>query len=89
MAVTVLQPGDVRVDVDPDGATTVELVSGQVEVDGNEFQEMLEPGQRARLVGSNPVRTQGLDAATPDGLDGFSNDRDAAYESACRAKMLM
>jgi len=82
-AVTVLQPGDVRVDVAPDGGTTtVEVVSGQAQVDGNGFQQVLEPGQRVQLSGSNPVSAQELDVATPDGLDGFSNDRDAAYENA-------
>jgi hypothetical protein len=82
VAVTVLQPGDVRVDVDADsGATTVELFSGQVQVDGNGFQQVLEGGQRVRLEGSNPVAAETVNAATPDGLDGFSNDRDAAYQS--------
>jgi hypothetical protein len=49
VAVTVLQPGDVRVDVDPDsGATMVELLSGQVQVEGNGFQQVLQEGQRVR-----------------------------------------
>jgi hypothetical protein len=87
VAVTVLQPGDVRVDVDPEsGATTVEVVSGQVQVEGNGFQQVLEPGQRVQLEGSNPVSAQALDAAAADGLDGFSNDRDAAYESAVQGE---
>lgn len=86
-AVTVMQPGDVRVDVDPSsGATTVELVSGQVQVDGNGFQQVLEPGQRVRLENGNPVSVQELDAATPDGLDGFSGDRDAVYENALQGE---
>jgi hypothetical protein len=81
-AVTVLQPGDVRVEVDPDGgATTVELFSGQVQVDGNGFQQVLEGGQSIRLEGSNPVSAEAVDAEVPDGLDRFSNDRDATYES--------
>lgn len=83
VAITVLEPGDVRVDVDPDGdTTTVSLLSGQVEVDGNGLQEMLKAGQRVRLAGSDPVSAQWLDQAAPDGLDNFSSDRDGAYESA-------
>jgi hypothetical protein len=82
VAVTVLQPGDVRVDVDPNGdTTTVWLISGQVEVDGNGLQQMLQPGQRVRLSGADPVSAQWLYAGTQDGLDSFSNDRDAAYQS--------
>jgi hypothetical protein len=86
-AVTVLQPGDVRVDVDPDGGTTtVEVVSGQAQVDGNGFQQVMEQGQRVELEGSNPVSAQELDAATADGLDGFSGARDAAYENASQGE---
>jgi len=82
VAVTVLQPGDVRVDVDPDGgATTVVAISGQVQVDGNGFQQVLEGGQSVRLEGTNPVSAQAVDAVAPDGLDAFSNERDAAYQS--------
>ena len=81
VAVTVLQPGDVRVDVDPDaGTTTAELFSGQVQVDGDGFQQVLQGGQRVRFEGCHPVSAQVMDAAAPDGLDGFSNDRDAAYQ---------
>jgi hypothetical protein len=87
VAVTVLQPGDVRVDVDPDGGTTtVMLVAGQAQVDGNGLQQVLEAGQRVRLEGGNPVSAQWLDAAEPDGLDGFSDDRDDAYESAMQSE---
>jgi hypothetical protein len=86
-AVTVLQPGDVRVDVDPDGgATTVVLISGQVQVDGNGFQQVLQGGQSIRLEGTNPVSSQAVDAVAPDGLDGFSNDRDAAYQTGAQGE---
>ena len=83
VAVTMLQPGDVRVDVDPDGDTTIVTVdSGQVEVDGNGLQQVMEAGQRVRLGGSNPVTAQWLDGAETDGLDRFSGDRDDLYQSS-------
>ncbi|HEX4155762.1 MAG TPA: DUF6600 domain-containing protein [Acidobacteriaceae bacterium] len=83
VAVTVLQPGDVRVDVDPNGDTTiVTLLSGQVEVDGNGLQQTLQPGQRISLAGTNPVSAQWLQPAANDGLDSFSQDRDQFYQSA-------
>jgi hypothetical protein len=87
VAVTVLQPGDVRVDVDPDSdTTTVSVVSGQVQVDGNGLQQVLEPGQRVKLGGGNPVSAQWLNAATADGLDSFSTDRDGLYESSAASE---
>jgi hypothetical protein len=82
VAVTILQPGDVRVDVDPNSdTTTVWLISGQVQIDGNGLQQTLQPGQRVSLSGADPVSARWLYAATPDGLDSFSEDRDAAYQS--------
>lgn len=83
VAVTVLAPGDVRVDVDPDGDSTVVTVfSGEVEIDGNGLQQTLRAGQRVKLVGTDPVAAQWLQGATSDGLDRFSAERDQAYESA-------
>jgi hypothetical protein len=90
VAVTVLQPGDVRVDVDPDGgATTVVAISGQVQVDGNGFQQVLQGGQSVRLEGTHPVSAQAVDAVAKDGLDGFSNDRAQHIRVVRRARMLM
>jgi hypothetical protein len=83
VAVTVTQVGDVRVDVDAaSDTTTVTVVSGQVQVDGNGLQQTLQQGQRVRLGGSDPVSAQWLYAAAPDGLDSFSANRDGVYESA-------
>jgi hypothetical protein len=83
VAVTVLQPGDVRVDVDPNSdTTTVTVVSGQVQVDGNGLQQTLQQGQRVRLSGSDPVATQWLYLGPQDGLDRFSMERDNLYESS-------
>jgi hypothetical protein len=87
VAVTVLQAGDVRVDVDPNGdATTVTVVSGQAQVQGNGLEQTMQPGQRARFLGSDPVAAQWLYTVAADGLDRFSSDRDAAYESALAAE---
>jgi hypothetical protein len=87
VAVTMLQRGDVRVDVDGDsGTTTVQVVSGEVQVDGNGFQQVLDPGQRAQLTGSDPVVAQSLDEPEDDGLDVFSNDRDVAYQNGMQGE---
>ena len=80
VAVTVLQPGDVRVDVDPNGdVTTVTLLSGQVEIDGNGLQQTLQQGQSVRLTGTDPVAAQWIQPQGGDGLDQFSQAQDQAY----------
>jgi hypothetical protein len=82
IAVTVLQPGDVRVDVDPQSdATVVSLISGQVQIDGNGFQQVLSPGQRVRLSGSDTIGAQWLNPVGEDGLDELSGTRDTDYEN--------
>jgi hypothetical protein len=87
IAVTVLAPGDVRVDVDPnDGSTVVTVLSGQVEVDGNELQQTMNAGQSVRLAGTDPVSAQWLQPPASDPLDQFSADRDQAYEAGMAAE---
>ena len=83
VAVTVLQPGDVRVDVDAaDDLTVVTLLSGQAEVDGNGLQQVMQPGESLQVSGSNPVSAQNVGTPQQDGLDRFSGDRDSVYASA-------
>jgi hypothetical protein len=96
VAVTVLQAGDVRVDVDPaHDSTTVYVVNGQVQVNGNGFQQVMQPGERIRLSGDNPVNAEQISAARrgfggfvsqlvqqQDALDRFSFQRDQIYDSA-------
>lgn len=83
VAVTVLAPGDVRVDVDPSGDWTVVTVfSGVVEVDGNGLQQTVGEGQALRVSGSNPAAGQWV--ARPqasDPLDTFSSQREQAYSA--------
>jgi hypothetical protein len=82
VAVTVLQPGDVRVDVDAaNDLTVVTLLSGQAEVDGNGLQQLMQPGESLQVSGSNPVSAQNVGAPQQDGLDRFSGDRDSVYAS--------
>ena len=90
-AVTVLQPGDVRVDVDPTAhTTTILLNSGQVQVDGPGLSQVLAPGQRIRVHGGDPASGQApfAEPVAPgdaDGLDGFSDSRDNLYASGADA----
>ena len=82
-AITVIAPGDVRVDVYPNTDTTVvTLLSGQAQVNAQDFQQALQPGESVQLAGSNPVTAQDVQPARPDALDNFSASRDNAYQSA-------
>ncbi len=83
VAVTVLQSGDVRIDVDPvNDVTVVTVLTGQVQVNGNGVEQVMEPGERLRLSGGNPVYAQLIGGARPDGLDKFSVARDSIYLNA-------
>ena len=90
-AVTVLQPGDVRVDVDPSAhTTTITLTSGQVQVDSPTSSQVLTPGQRIRIHAGDPASGENasvepLAAASPDALDSFSDDRSSLYASGTDA----
>ena len=90
-AVTVLGPGDVRVEVDPRAhTTTVTLLSGQVQVDGLGSSQVLSPGQAVRLHGGDldggqAAYAEPLAPAAPDALDGFSDARDSLYASGTDA----
>ena len=80
VAVTVLQPGDLRVDVDAANNTTqVTLLAGQVQVDGNGLEIVLQPGESLLLSGSNPVGAQNIRTPRPDALDRFSAQRDGLW----------
>ncbi len=90
-AVTVLEPGDVRVDVDVAGhTTTVTVVNGRVQVDSPAGSQILTAGQRVRLHGGDPAAgdtayTEPLPPAETDLLDSFSGTRDTAYASGTDA----
>lgn len=86
VSLTVLEAGDVRVDVDAYGNTAINVISGQVQVDGNGVQEVLSQGERIYLVGNNPVQAQNLRGMRADGLDRFSQQRDSVYEGAYAAE---
>ncbi len=80
VAVTVLQPGDIRVDVDAANNTTqVTVLAGQVQVNGNGLEIVLQPGESLLLSGSDPVSAQNVRSPRPDALDRFSADRDSLW----------
>ena len=82
-ALTVLEPGDLRVDADPaTHATVLTVYSGQVRVNGPGFNQVLRQGASVRLQGASPLTAAGIDLPPADSLDAFSRDRDDEIASA-------
>ncbi len=85
IAVTVLQPGDIRVDEDAaTHATTVAVVSGQVQVDGPGLSQQMNAGDRVRIHGGDPdeqseAYAEPLPQNADDALDAFSDRQDGLY----------
>lgn len=85
-ALTILRPGDYRVDTYPDDNTTlVSAYSGRLDITGGDFSETLEGGQAVKLLGSDPI--QAADVSLP-GRDEFDrwcesrNQRNLSSDSA-------
>jgi hypothetical protein len=88
-SLTVLDPGDLRIDVDAEtGATTLSVVSGQVQVDGaGGFEKTFSTGQAVHLALSDTdLEATVLDAPAADILDSFSQQLDTRTASAERAE---
>jgi hypothetical protein len=90
-AITVLQPGDVRVDEDASThATTIAVLSGQVQVDGPGFSQQMSGGESLRVHGADPstglqAYVEPLSQAPGDRLDRFAEARDSAYATGLQA----
>ena len=90
-AITVLQPGDLRVDEDAAGhATSVAVVSGAVQVDGPGISQKLNAGEALRVHAADAANgqaafTEPLSPGDDDALDSFSDGRDSSYANGIAA----
>ncbi|HEY0758881.1 MAG TPA: DUF6600 domain-containing protein [Acidisarcina sp.] len=76
-AITVTQPGDIRVDTfTGDDGTIVTVNSGAVQLSGPDLQQELYAGNSVRLQGSNPIQISQNDIPRADQFDHWSLDRD-------------
>jgi hypothetical protein len=76
-AITVVQPGDFRIDCyTGDGGTVVTVNSGEIDVTGPGLSQSLAAGQSARLMGSNPITLTALSLPGRDPFDVWSQQRD-------------
>jgi hypothetical protein len=86
-ALTVLEPGTYRADVDPDGNRTIVSVnSGRLEITGEGVSQTLETGQAVRITGQNPVHIDSIPMPNLDSFDQWSEKRDQRWASSISAK---
>ena len=82
-AITVVQPGDVRIDAyTSDGGTLVTVRSGEVQVSGAGVAKFLGAGQAVHLVGSNPITVLSQRMPGEDPFDVWNQQRDRVYLSS-------
>lgn len=82
-AITILQAGSYRVDTYPNQNMTVVTVNtGEVQITGNNINQLVDGGQAVQLTGTNPVQLQWVAVLGPDSFDQWSNERDQKYQNA-------
>jgi hypothetical protein len=76
-SLTVVQPGDFRVDsYTGDGGTVVTVISGQVQVTGPGVSEYINAGQSVQLEGTNPIQAASIQRPASDAFDSWCVERD-------------
>lgn len=80
VAVTILQPGNYRIDTYPDdGSTLVTVNSGTVELSGQGINQTVHSGQAAKLSGTSAVQISYVDIPSSDAFDQWSGSRDQRF----------
>ena len=87
LALTLRQPGEVRIEVDPDGSgTTIYVRKGQAEVHGEGASYLIDTRQPYRFTGVGLREYRYVDAPRVDEFDRWSSDRDRAYDNSISAR---
>jgi hypothetical protein len=82
-AITVLQPGDFRLDVYTNaGGTLVAVDAGAIQISGPGVEKVLGAGESVHLVGSNPIHMLAQRLPGKDPFDVWSQQRDRAFLSS-------
>ncbi len=86
-ALALLEPGNYRMDADPNGNGTLVIVNrGSLQVSGGGADQRLERGQAAKLTGSESVQVDMVSPPSSDDFDQWSRQRDHRLESAASAE---
>jgi hypothetical protein len=87
LAFTVRQPGEYRIDVDPDGnATTIAVRRGQGEAYGEGAAYVIDSRQPYRFMGTGLRAYEAVEAPQFDDFDRWSSDRDRRYDNSNSAR---
>ncbi len=87
VAVTFLQPGQYRLDIEPlMDSTFVTVRTGDAEVSGTRIEFTLHARQRANLAGADPMEWGLAAAPAPDELDEFCRLRDHREDTSASAQ---
>jgi len=87
LAFTLRQPGEYRIEVDPNGsATTVVVRKGQGEVYGEDASYVIDSRQSYRFAGTGLRDYQLVEAPRLDEFDRWSSDRDSRYDNSVSAR---
>jgi len=87
LAFTPRQPGEYRIEVDPDrDATTIVVRGGQGEVYGEDAAYVIDSRQPYRFMGTGLREYEYVDAPRLDEFDRWSSDRDRSYDTSVSAR---
>ena len=82
-ALTIVRPGDYRVDTFPDqNVTMVTVNQGELQITGNGLNQTVSSGQAFKLTGTNPVAFDSVALPAPDSFDQWCASRDPKYLNA-------
>jgi hypothetical protein len=82
-ALTLLLPGDYRVETSPNGeATLVVVTNGSLEVSGGDVAQRVESGQAVKLTGTEPIQVSFVSPPGPDAFNQWCWERDRGFISS-------
>jgi hypothetical protein len=86
-ALTLLQEGKYRVDVDPDANhTLVSVINGRLQVSGGSVSQTVDAGQAVQLSGHDNIQVESISMPPPDAFDAWSEERDLRLASSKSAQ---
>ena len=87
LAFTLEQPGEFRIEVDPQGdATTIMVRDGRGEVYGEDAAYSIDSRQAYRFTGTGLREYQYVAASRPDDFDRWSGERNRRYDDSASAR---
>jgi hypothetical protein len=82
-ALTLLLPGDYRVETFPNNnATLVSVANGALNVSGGDVSQRVESGQAVKLTGADPIQVAVVSPPNPDAFDQWCWQRDQRFISS-------